>query len=314
METVSRNPCFCPASEGGLNIVNFPLKCAALRVTSLIFTINSPEDKSFFLSKYFVGSRLAALSSDWLALRDNSSPSALTPSLFYDACVTTLASVDHSKIPLSTKAIYLALNKVKSSPPILPRRWSPFLWPNFSLKEHWARVRDTVSDNRMNDLFWLVTLRGIKVRDSLKNWGYINSDRCAVCDLKETIDHCFLNCVRAKRVWARFTPTLSALIGSVFLVNLVSVFFFSLTLGSAKNFSIARFLIKSVCFSIWFFRNKATFHNGREDADAIVKFALHSIKGRVKLDFTRLPQERFRALWASPAFCEVRADSVVFFF
>ena len=314
METVSRNTCFCAPLDGGLNIINFPLKCAALRVSSMVFTINSPEDKSFFLCKYLVGSRLAALSSDWLTLRDNSSPSAPNPTPFYEACVATLSSVDLGKISLSTKAIYQSLNKVKSSPPVLPRRWAPFLWPDFSLKEHWARVRDGVSENRMNDLFWLITLRGVKVRDSLKNWGYIASDRCAFCNLKETIDHCFLNCARAKRVWAHFTPTLSAITGSAFLVSLVSVFFFSLTLGSAKHFSIARFLIKSVCFSIWFFRNKSTFHNGRDEADAIIKFALHSIKGRVKLDFTRLSREQFRARWASPAFCVIRADNVVFLF
>ena len=314
IETVSRNSCSVSPLDGGLGVINFPLKCAALRVSSMIATVNSPDDKSFFLCKYFIGSRLAVLSPDWLTLRDNSSPSALTPSRFYEACVTTLVSVDYRQIPLTTKAVYRALNKVKSSPPILPRQWSHFLWPGFSLKEHWARVRDGVSDNRANDLFWLITLRGVKVRDSLKNWGYIASDRCGSCNRKETIDHCFLNCVRAKRVWTRFAPTLSAVIGSVFVTSLLSVFFFSLALGSAKKLCIARFLIKSVTLSIWVFRNKSTFHNGCDEAGAIIKFALHSIKGRVRLDFTRLSREQFQARWASPGFCEVRNNSVVFFF
>ena len=144
--------------------------------------------------------------------------------------------------------------------------------------------------------------------------GYIASDHCGFCDLKETIDHCFLNCSRSKRVWASFAPTLSAVIGFTFVVNIVSVFFFGLALGSGKRFCIARFLIKSISFSIWVFRNRSTFHNGRDNAAAIIKFALHSIKGRVKLDFTRLSREQFRARWVSPAFCEIQSDNLVFLF
>ena len=52
---------------------------------------------------------------------------------------------------------------------------------------------------------------------TLKNWGYIDSNKCASFSRKETIDHCFLNCVRVKRVWSFFSPVLSSLLGNVFL-------------------------------------------------------------------------------------------------
>ena len=51
-------------------------------------------------------------------------------------------------------------------------------------------VRDGFSENYKDDLLWLITLRAIKVRDSLHSWGYILLGRCAKCNLKETIYHC----------------------------------------------------------------------------------------------------------------------------
>ena len=312
IETVSRKSCLCSVPEGGLGHTNFPRKCEALRVSSLVATLNDPDDKSFFLCKYFAGWHLARFLPQWLPLRDNSSPHSFNPPSFYSSCISILSRLDLTFIPLTTKAIYNALNK-NSSPPSLHRAWVPFLGPGFSLRDHWAKVRDSLCDNRLNDLFWLITLRGTKVRDSLYRWGYIRSSQCAVCGRRETIDHCFLNCPRAKRVWAHFCPLLSAVTGSRFLVNLLTIFFFAFQCDAKKSL-IARFIIKNIAYSIWTFRNKSTFYNGREDASALIKYALHSIKGRVKLDFHRLPREKFVRTWVDPGFCMIRNDLLVFLF
>ena len=63
-----------------------------------------------------------------------------------------------------------------------------------------------------------------------------------------------------------------------------------------------------------FIPDKSTFHNGREDASALVKYALLSIKGRVKLDFHCLPQEKFVRTWVDPGFCVIHSDFLVFCF
>ena len=146
-------------------------------------------------------------------------------------------------------------------------------------------VRDGFSENYKDDLLWLITLRAIKVRDSLHSWGYIASDRCAKCNLKETIDHCFLNCVRVKRVWHRFSATLSALLSSKFVRNCVSVFFFNWQTTNQKNARIARYLVKSILYGIWKFRNKCTFYNGTERSDAIIRFIIQDVKARINIDF-----------------------------
>ena len=230
----------------------------------------------------------------------------------YCSCISILSRLDLAFVLLTTKAIYNALNK-NFSPPSLHRAWAPFLGPGFSLCDHWAKVRDSLCDNRVNDLFWLITLRGTKVRDPLYRWGYIRSNQCAVCGQRETIDHCFLNCPCAKRVWAHFCPLLSAVTGSRFLVNLLTILFFAFQCDAKKSL-IARFIIKNIAYSIWTFCNKSTFYNGREDVSALIKYALHSIKGRVKLDFHRLPREKFARTWVDPGFCMIWNDLLVFCF
>ena len=124
IETVSRKSCFCSVPEGGLGLTNFPRKCEALRVSSLVATLNDPDDKSFFLCKYFVGWHLARFLPQWLPLRDNSSPHSFNPTSFYSSCISILSRLDLTFVPLTTKAIYNALNKT-FSPPSLHRAWSP---------------------------------------------------------------------------------------------------------------------------------------------------------------------------------------------
>ena len=146
------------------------------------------------------------------------------------------------------------------------------------MRDHWGRVRDPLTENYKNDLLWIITLKGVKVRDSLKNWGYIASDRCAYCNRKETIDHCFLNCPRTKGMWSHFVAPLSLLVGADFLANVPTVFFFRWSSNHRRKNAVAYFLVKTILYAIWTFRNKTTFHNGNESSRAIIRYALCDIR------------------------------------
>ena len=91
IETVSRDTCHLPESLGGLNVMNFRVKCSALHVASVV-SIADSLDPCFYLLKYFIGARLFKLRPGWGFLRDNHSPSALSPSSFYDKCLRDFAS------------------------------------------------------------------------------------------------------------------------------------------------------------------------------------------------------------------------------
>ena len=201
------------------------------------------------------------------------------------------------------------------SVPILPSLWTPFVPRLFSLSTHWKRVRDNFTDNRKNDLAWLITLRAVKVRDSLRNWGYIPSSRCASCPRIETIDHCFLNCPRAKSVWLHFIPLLSALLSLPFVPNCASVFLYQFSCRQPKNLRLLLFVIKTILYGIWIFRNKATFHNGKENSRATIRYINQDIKKRIFLDKHRLSPTVFRDLWSHPALVSFRDnDNLVFKF
>jgi len=247
--------------------------------------------------KYFFGSILATFRSEWTFLRDNSSPSTILLTPFYSMCLKALTNLreilslkDWADLQFSAKKCYRALLKKRSSLPVLPRPWVSLLRPGFLFERHMSLVHDGFSENYIDDLSWLITLRAVKVRDSLHSWGYIASDRCAKCNLKETIDHCFLNCVRVKRVWHRFSTTLSALLSSRFVHNCVSVSF------STGKLSIKRMLALPVILSnlfilydIWKFRNKCTFYYGAERFDAIIRYIIQDVKTQINIDFFLFP-------------------------
>ena len=292
METVSRMTCHQSLGKGGLGIFNFQTKSDSLKLASLVSILDDRESKSFFLTKYFLGSRLAPCRPEWRSLRDNSTPSTQNLTPYYEKCFSILASLrgivsrqEWRDFVFSSKKCYLALLRENSASPILHRFWSAFLPIDFDLDRFWVSVRDGFSENYKNDILWLIVLRAVKVRDSLKNWGYIDSDKCASCSRKETIDHCFLNCVRVKSVWSFFSPVLSSLLGFPFLPSCTRVFFFRWAPVSPKKTQLARFLIKTILYGVWKFRNKATFHNGNDTPEGMIRYILGDVRNRVACDF-----------------------------
>ena len=208
IETIVRRSLVCSVADGGLGLRDFRTHSQALCLARLVNAISDAKSKGFFLVKYFCGAQLASMRSCWASLRDNATPSALSPSTFYTPLLTILRDLRlPSSFSGSCKEFYSLLLAQVSCIPMLHRSWAPFVSRTFSLSLHWRRVRDNFTENSKNDLAWMISLRAVKVRDSLRNRGYIASSRCASCPRVETIDHCFLNCHRAKNVWRFFSPS-----------------------------------------------------------------------------------------------------------
>lgn len=304
IETVSRQTLSAPVKEGGEGIVDFKTKSRALQLSFALSVIEEPNTKVFYMLKYFLGTHLAKLRSKWSHLRDNSSPTAKQPTIFYQLVLSALNDLDSrvrdKNFKFTSKAIYLKFLSQTVASPLLSPFWRAYIGPTLDSDHHWSLVRETFTENYKNDIAWLITLKGIKVRASLRSWGYIDSDKCAYCDRKETIDHCFLNCKRAKGVWSVFSPTLSALMSSPFSANVKTVFFYLWTSINAKSDRLARFIVKTILYSIWFFCNKTTFHNGTDDERAIVRYVRNEISLRLRADHMRLPNKMFNETWIHP--------------
>ena len=109
-------------------------------------------------------------------------------------------------------------------------------------------MRDSFTENFKNDLAWLITLRAVKVSNSLRNWGYIASAWCASCPPVKTIDHCFLHCGRVKSVWINLISLLSAILTCPFLPTCAYVCFYQFPDPGKKNRRLLLFILKSVLY------------------------------------------------------------------
>ena len=210
METVARNSCYFKVKEGDLNLVNLKLKAQSLRLAGMVATLMDENDSSLYLCRLFVGRCMSTLRREWRSSRSNLFPNASSPTLFYEAFLEVLTAIGNAK--LGSKAL-----DANCSPPSLLRHWSHLCGWGFSLRVFWSGIRYVLSENYPNDVSWLISLHAIKVRESLKNWGYINSDSCAICSRCETIEHCFLSCCRASQVWLCFSPSITSVLGSPFV-------------------------------------------------------------------------------------------------
>lgn len=116
---------------------------------------------------------------------------------FYAKCLNIYVEIS-DKIELIFKKIYVDLLSRGFFSFILFGRGVLFFGFGFFLRDYWFFVRDDFCENFKNNVLWLIIFRGIKVRDFLKFWGYIDNDFCVFCRRKEIIDYCFLNCFRVK--------------------------------------------------------------------------------------------------------------------
>ena len=120
----------------------------------------------------------------------------------------------------------------------------------------WRKSRLKLNENKKNDLLWLILHRAVRVRYSL-----IRTDRCAICGRIENIEHCFLACPRVVRVWNYFSPLLSRLSDSTFVVSIPSVFHPLSDDQVSPLFSLFTYFLATILYWIWLARNSATFRN-----------------------------------------------------
>ena len=99
---------------------------------------------------------------------------------------------DTLPVSLTSKNLYsLLLDPVSAAP------WCFGFWesavgrPINRWASVWRKSRLKLVENKKNDSLWRILHRAVRVRYSLKLWGYIENDKCAVCGKNETIEHCF---------------------------------------------------------------------------------------------------------------------------
>ena len=93
IETVSRKNCYNSINNGELNVIDFSLKGQALHAASIVSSVDPAVGKSFYLTRYYVGRRLAVINSCWSHLHSNATPNAQQLTDFYTNVMKTLRQI-----------------------------------------------------------------------------------------------------------------------------------------------------------------------------------------------------------------------------
>ena len=175
----------------------------------------------------------------------------------------------------------------------------------------WRTSRLKIIENKKNDLIWLILHRAIRVRYTLKTWGYIATDKCAVCSQVETIEHCFLFCPRVLKVWDHFSPHLSRLLDFRFSVSVSSVFFPLSDSQSSPALLLSCYLIASCIYYFWHARNLATFCNSVLSSQKIIDIIVKDVSLRIRCSSA----DKIKHFWSlQNVVCSVDgANNVTFF-
>ena len=243
-------------------------------------------------------------------------PSSDLPSCYYVKCLASFRSLfsKYKSLPddFSCKSLYLLLLDV---PPVAPKSagfWGSVVGrPINRWAWVWRKSRFKVIENRKNDLVWLLIHRVTRVRYALKAWGYIDNDKCAICNRIETIEHCFLECPRVVKLWDNFSPVLSILRDSPFFVSPESVYYPFSFVQSSTSSILSCYLIATILYWAWFARNRATFRNSVLNSSKIIGLIRNDIRMRI---FGDRP-DSIRNFWShKDALCSVDLNDKISLF
>lgn len=315
MEPISRQRCHAPVVKGGLNIVDFATKCISLRLSNFASLRDSfGSEKWHYLARYFIGNRLAKFDTRF-NFTSNNIPSCSLPSNFYRLCLDKFTHLHtaYNCLPddLSCKNIYKLLVTSSSCAPRCAGFWGSVVGrPINRWASVWRKSRLKLNENKKNDILWLIIHRAVKVRYALKSWGYIDNDKCALCNRIETIEHCFLECNRVVDVWNFFSPTLSRFLNSPFSVSTLSVFYPLSDFQPPVSPSLYHFFVATVLFWTWHARNLSTFRNSVLSARNIIDLVLKDIKSRIRC----ATSDAVRNFWSTQSIlCSVDENDVICF-
>ena len=289
MENVSRQRCCAPVKAGGLGVVDFTAKCAGLRLSNFLSLRDDfGSCKWHYLARYFLGNRLAVLDPRF-SFSSNLYPSSDVPSHYYTKCLNSFRFLfsKYSALPddLSCKSLYSLLLEVPSVAPKSAGLWGSVVGrPIERWAWVWRKSRLKLIENRKNDLIWLLVHRVVRVRYALKSWGYINNDKCAICNRVETIEHCFLKCPRVVKLWEHFSPVFTILLDSPFFASPESVYYPFSIIPSSTCLMLSNYLLATILYWVWFARNRATFRNSPMSSSKIIGLIKNDVRVRISGD------------------------------
>ena len=173
----------------------------------------------------------------------------------------------------------------------------------------WCSCFDGPSLGRENDVTYLITQRVIKTGLYLKytwNMPTVN-ERCTICNTPEDIEHLFINCTSATRVWKHFLPLQNKVLpfNATKTADLLLLRIFPVKVDR-KPYLLALYLIKLILYQIWLARCSHRMQRKLIHPLTIIKRTEATIKQRITLCFqsqTTASAKQMQIWRAKDAFC-----------
>ena len=152
----------------------------------------------------------------------------------------------------------------------------------------WRSCFDGPSLGRENDISFLITHRVIKTGLYLKyTWNMTTiNELCTICNVPEDIEHLFIHCTSATRIWKHFLPLLNRVLPftATKTVDLLLLKIFPVIVDR-KSYLLALYLIKLILYQIWLARCSHRIHQKLIQPLTIIKRTEAAIKQRITLCF-----------------------------
>lgn len=120
---------------------------------------------------------------------------------------------------------------------------------------------------------WLVTHNSILTKDNLLIRGWVGPLNCQFCSYDETIDHLFLNCTLAQRVWFWLGKSQDYMQQWHTLDDILT-FALSMTTIQRQGFLL---VVSAVCWTLWKHRNERCFDHCHVKTARSIIFLIKSL-------------------------------------
>jgi len=296
-ELICRATCLLPRDQGGVAMIDYECRVKALQVKNVLSSLTSKNTNAFHFARYFVGNRVASLIDEFSGMRTNLLPSCSVLPKYYDTFISFLR--EHPlviKPDMSVKALYLKLVEKKV---VIPKCFSTITLRTglTNLRCVWSTFLKSQTEPRVREIRWRAVHGVTMTRLKLWEWNCKGVNKgCAICNLPESIEHCFLECKRARRAWGWVVFLLKGISHSSFKIDYDNILLCLFYKNSHKD-QLMVFVIETMLNSIWFFRNRANFDNNIVSFQYIIRKCKHDISNRILVDKQRLSRALFNTTW-----------------
>ena len=108
---------------------------------------------------------------------------------------------------MKTRDFYTQLRNDKNITIPALEYWRRNLQPTPTIdQQHWQTIYSPLITNKQGDVNWKVTHRILPTAQRLYRMGVYQTDRCHLCNEKETLEHVLIHCINADNLWKFISP------------------------------------------------------------------------------------------------------------